>query len=141
MEMPKPSEAHRALQAFVGEWTGSETMPPSPWGPGGVATGKNSVRMDLDGCFAIEDYVQEKDGRVVFRGHGVFGWDGERKDHAWYWIDSMGFMPDGPAYGEWRGDTLALAKSTPRGQARYTFRFEGPDTYHFRIENSFDGGA
>jgi hypothetical protein len=141
MEMPKLTDAHRALQALAGDWTGTETMPPSPWGPGGVATGKNTIRLDLDGFFAIQDYVQEQDGRVTFKGHGMFGWDGERQAYAWYWADSMGFVPDGPAYGQWNGDTLRLSRSTPRGQARYVFRFEGPHTYHFTIENSFDGGT
>ena len=26
------------------------------------------------------------------------------------------------------------------GKGRYTYRFEGDHTYHFKLENSFDGG-
>jgi hypothetical protein len=141
MQMPTPSEAHQKLQALLGAWIGTETISPSPWGPGGTAVGKNELRLDLDGFFVVQDYVQERDGTVSFRGHGLFGWDGEKKAYAWYWVDSMGFVPDGPAYGQWQGDTLALAKSTPRGQARYTFRFDSERSYRFTIENSFDGGA
>jgi hypothetical protein len=141
MEMPKLTDAHRKLQALAGTWVGNETMSPSPWGPGGVALGRNEIRIDLGGFFALQDYTQERDGRAGFRGHGIFGWDAERQAYTWYWIDSIGFPPDGPAYGQWQGDTLTFTRSTARGQGRHSFRFEGERTYHLTIANSFDGGA
>jgi hypothetical protein len=141
MEMPRPSAEHTKLHVLAGEWEGSETLSPSPWGHGGTAIGKSSGRLGPGGFFVIQDYVEEKGGQVVFNGHGVFGWDAEQKSYAWYWVDSMGFVPDAPARGQWVGDTLTFAKSTPRGEARYTYRFEGERTYHLAIENSFDGGA
>jgi hypothetical protein len=141
MEMPKPTDAHRRLEALAGSWVGTETMMPSAWGPGGLAVGKNEVWIDFDGFFALQDYVQERDDGIGFRGHGIFGWDGEKQAYTWYWIDSMGFPSDGPAYGHWRGDTLTFTRITPRGQGRHSFRFEGEGIYHLTIENSFDGGA
>src|SRR5215831_3482400 len=98
-EMPKPTDEHLRLQKLVGEWEGTETLSPSPWGPGGKATGRSSIRSDLDGFFVIQDYVEEKDGRVVFRGHGVFGWDAGDKKYIWYWVDSMGSVPAAPSRG------------------------------------------
>ena len=68
MEMPKPTEEHRRLHAFLGEWEGEEKLSPSPWGPGGTARGRSTCRLDLDGFFVIQDYVEEKDGRVSYRG-------------------------------------------------------------------------
>ena len=35
---------------------------------------------------------------------------------------------------------LVLRNSSPQGEGRYTFRFEGKDRYYFSIENSRDGG-
>ncbi len=67
MEMPKPTEAHRRLHAFLGEWEGEEKLSPSPWGPGGTAHGRSICRLDLDGFFVIQDYVEEKDGRTSYR--------------------------------------------------------------------------
>ena len=52
----------------------------------------------------------------------------------------MGQVPAAPSRGKWEGDTLTLLSNSAMGQGRYIFRFEGDGTYHFRIENSFDGG-
>lgn len=138
--MPKPNEHHLKLHRLAGRWEGPEKLSPSPWGPGGDATGRFDSRVALDGFFVVQDYVEEKDGRVVFKGHGVLGHDAASGQVAWYWVDCMGFVPDQPSRGTWQGDTLTLSKSTPQGASRYTFRFEGDDTHHFHIEGSFDGG-
>jgi hypothetical protein len=140
MQMPKPSEEHRRLHMLVGNWSGEEKLSPSPWGPGGLARGRSSCRLDLDGFFVIQDYVEEKDGRETYRGHGIFGYDERAKEYCWYWIDSMGSVPAAPSRGRWEGDTLTFHSTSPQGQGRYVFRFEGQSKYHFRIENSFDGG-
>jgi hypothetical protein len=70
----------------------------------------------------------------------VFGWDAADKKYTWYWVDSMGGAPAAPSRGTWEGDTLTFESSSPHGRGRYTYRFEGDRTYHFRLENSFGGG-
>jgi len=139
-EMPKPNENHKKLHRLAGNWVGEEKLEPSPWGPGGAAVGKVRGEVALDGFYVIYDYLEEKDGRVVFRGHSVFGWDEAAKQVSWYWFDSMGVPPPAPSRGAWDGDTLVLRSKTPQGEGRYTYRFNGADKYDFRIENSFDGG-
>src|SRR5262245_49839251 len=99
MDMPKPTEEHRRLHVLVGQWEGEETLSPSPWGPGGKAIGRSTMRTEMDGFFVIQDYVEEKDGKTVFRGHGIYGYDTQAKEYCWYWIDSMGFMPAAPSRG------------------------------------------
>ena len=141
MEMPQPSDGHRKLEMLVGDWEGPEVLSPSPWGPGGPAVGKMKVRLDVDGFFVIQDYFEEKDGRAVFRGHGVFGYDAQADTYAWFWFDSMGFVPVGPARGKWVGDTLLLETKTEKGWGKYTHRFAPDGAYTFSIENSFDGGT
>jgi hypothetical protein len=140
MDMPQPTAEHRRLQFFVGDWVGDEKLSPSPWGPGGAATGRFTCRLDLEGFYVIQDYVEEKDGRIVFRGHGILGYDAQAQEYCWYWIDSMGFVPAAPSRGTWEGDTLTFQSSSPQGQGRYVYRIEGERAYHFRLENSFDGG-
>ena len=39
------------------------------------------------------------------------------------------------------GDTLVFLNDSERGSGRYTYRFDGRDRYHFRIENKFPGQA
>ena len=140
-EMPRVTDEHRKLHRLAGTWEGDEKMEPSPWGAGGIAKGRYVNRVDLDGFAVLQDYVQEQDGKVSFRGHGVFGWDAAAKEVHWYWVDSTGHWPPGPAKGAWEGDTLVLRSSSPSGQGRYTFRFETPTSLDFRLENSFVGGA
>jgi Protein of unknown function (DUF1579) len=141
MEMPQPTEEHRRLHVLAGDWVGDEKLSPSPWGPGGAAVGRYKGRVDLEGFFVVQDYVEEKDGRTVFRGHGVFGYDAAAKEYCWYWVDSMGMVPAAPSRGRWEGDTLFFTSKSPQGgEGRYTYRFESDRSYHFQIENSFDGG-
>ncbi len=140
MNMPKPTEQHAKLRSWSGTWIGEETMHPSPWDPkGATALGKISSRMDIDGMFLISDYVQERDGAITFRGHGVYGWDPEGQRFTMYWFDSIGNDPGGPASGRWDGDSLVFEKQSARGSSRYVYDFEGADAYRFRIEMSTDG--
>ncbi len=139
--MPQPTEQHRKLHRLAGTWAGEEKMNPSPWGPGGTATGRYTGRVDIDGFFVVQDYVQEKDGKPSYRGHGIFGWDARRSTYTWYWVDSMGEVPPSPSRGQWNGDTLQF-EHEPMGdrRGRYTYQFLDDNTYRFKIENSQDGG-
>lgn len=139
MQMPKPGPQHDKLMRFAGRWSGQEQLSPSPWGPGGEATGNTTMRVDLDGMALVQEYFEEKDGAVAFRGHGVFLIEPDSGDVLWWWFDSMGFPPE-PARGKWDGDVLLFEKSTPRGDARYRYEFGG-DRYRFSIENRFPGQA
>jgi hypothetical protein len=139
--MPQPNEHHTKLHRLAGTWIGEETLSPSPWGPGGRTTGRYTGRVDIDGFFVIQDYVQEKQGQITYRGHGIFGWDDRQKSYIWYWIDSMGEVPPSPSRGQWQGDTL-MFEHEPMGdrRGRYTFQFPDQSSYRFKIENSQDGG-
>ena len=140
MELPKPTEQHKRLEAMVGEWTSEETMHPSPWDPkGGQATGRTTTRMDLDGFFAVTNYVQQRDGRVTYRGHGVYGWDPSQEQYMMHWFDSIGMDPGPPAPGRWEGDTLCFQHQTKMGHSRYTTKFLSKDAYTFKLESSPDG--
>ncbi len=140
MDFPRPDPAHLALlHRLAGDWTGPERAQPSPWGAGGESLGHGRYRVGLDGSALLQDYEQVKDGRVVFRGHGVFLIEPDSQDVLWWWFDSMGFPP-APARGRWQGDTLYFEKVTPQGESRYRYEFGG-DRYRFVIENRFPGQA
>ena len=140
MEMPKVDENHKKLEkAMAGKWVGEETIHPSPWDQkGGQAKGTMEVRTGLDGFWLIADYTQERDGKITYRGHSVFGWDPKTSKYSMYWFDTMGMDPRGAAYGRWEGDTLAFEMSHEMGHSRYIYRFTGENTYAFRIEHSQD---
>jgi hypothetical protein len=138
MDMPRPGPAHARLMRFAGRWSGTEQLSPSPWGPGGAAIGRTTCHESLDGMALVQEYEEEKDGAIVFHGHGVFLVEPDTQDVLWWWFDSMGFPPE-PARGKWEGDVLRFEKSTPRGDARYRYEFNGNDRYRFTIENRFPG--
>ena len=76
MEMPRPGDAHKKLAALVGDWTGDETLHPSPWDPaGGAAQAQVTNRWVADGFAVVQEYEQRRNGKVTFRGHGVFWFD------------------------------------------------------------------
>lgn len=139
--MSRIDEHHRRLHQLAGTWIGEETLSPSPNGPGGTAVGRFTMYTSVDGFFVLQDYLEEKDERVVYRGHGIFGWDEVHKAYAWYWVDSSGAVPASPSRGQWRNDTLVFdsaAAGDRRG--RYTYSFTAPDAFRFQIESSYDAG-
>lgn len=139
MHMPKPTEAHQRLAALAGEWAGDEVLHPSAWAPEPRrAVGRSSNRMAVDGFFLINDYAEERDGEVVFRGHGVYGWDAKRERYTMHWFDSMG-VPPHETLGTWEGNTLTFENQSPMGHSRYTYVIEGDDSYRFTIDSSKDG--
>jgi hypothetical protein len=140
MEMPKVGPEHQKLRAFAGDWTGEEVVHPSPWDPkGGRATSRIKGRMELDGFFLVEDYVQERSGGMTYKAHGVFGWDAPSKRYTMHWFDSMGMDPGEPAPGTWEGDTLRFQHEKHMGHIRYTYTFQTPERYTFALEMSREG--
>ena len=140
MEMPKVNEHHEKLKKhFVGTWVGEETVNPSPWDPkGGKAVGRMESKIGVDGFWVINDYTQERDGKITYRGHGVYGWDGKTNTYTMYWFDSMGMDPVGAARGRFEGNTLMFEMSHDMGHSRYIYTFTGEGAYEFRIEQSRD---
>lgn len=140
MEMPKPGPEHARLAAMIGHWVGEETMHPSPWLPqGGKAKGKSTSRVACEGFCVVTDYVQEREGRVTYVGHGVFGWDRRQQRYLQHWSDSAGGMPARVTTGTWEGDTLTFTDQMHGGHMRFVYRFTSPDSYEFRIDSSPDG--
>jgi hypothetical protein len=138
MEMPKLSDAHRQLERFVGNWTGEEKIAPSPWDPqGGSAIGRVNNRLALDGFVVVQDYEQERNGAVTFRGHGVFSYDPNQDCYLMHWWDSMG-MPPNVFKGNFDGQVATLVCEDGPMKSRATFDL-GDNNYSFRMEVSQDG--
>src|SRR5262245_40303613 len=139
MEMPKPNEAHRKLDALAGRWTGKETIPPCPWDPkGGTAVGRCDNRVGVDGFLLIHDYEQERDGRINFRGHGVFSYDNTQQCYVLHWWDSTGVSVN-VVKGTVSGNLLQMTCVAGQGHSRTTWTLPGGAHYHFKMEMSQDG--
>jgi hypothetical protein len=139
--MSKLAPEHARLHRFAGEWLGEGMVYPSSGDPGGRASSHTIARVDLDGFFVVSDYVEEREGAVPYRGHGLYGWDEKGASYTMSWFDSMGSYPTLAARGQWNEATgeLTFEQRTHQGYARYVYRFSGFDVYLFRIESSRDG--
>ena len=138
-DMPKPTDAHRKLEKLVGTWTGEEKLSPSPWDPqGGMAKGRVTNRLAIDGFAVIQDYEQERNGKICFYGHGVFRFDAMTNCYESFWFDSMG-MPVNHFRGNFDGDVLSMSYQSPMGHTRCTFDLRERGRYVFRMEVSQDG--
>ncbi len=141
MDMPKPGDAHRRLEKLVGKWSGEERLAPSPWDPaGGTAVGRMNNRLALDGFVVVQDYEQERNGTVGYRGHGVFSWDATESRYVLHWFDSIGAPPN-DFRGGFEGDVLTLTGKHGPGQARVVFDVREPGRYRFRMEGTQDGAS
>jgi|WetSurMetagenome_2_1015567.scaffolds.fasta_scaffold454229_2 hypothetical protein len=139
MEMPKPTAAHLKLRILVGDWIGEEKLQPSPWDPkGGTARGHVHNRSGLDGFAVIQDYEQERGGKVTFQGHGLFTWNPQEQNYALYWFDSMGLAPN-VFKGNFNGQVLTLWTMSSQGHSRAVFDFSQAGAYAYRMEVSPDG--
>ncbi len=139
MEMPQPTEGHRKLEKLAGKWEGEEIMYPSPFDPqGGKAIGRVNARMALNGLALINDYEQERDGRIGFTGHGVFTYDAKEEAYTLVWFDCMGAPPE-TFKGKFEGGVFTLAHGGPGMHVRVTYDVSEPDCLKRSLEISPDG--
>lgn len=142
MEMPAVGpEQKRLTELATGTWRGEEKLYPSDWDPkGGAAYGTWVVHGSLDGFALVVDYIEERDGKIVYRGHGLHGWDADEKCFLAYWFDNIGIMPKAPAKGHLDGNRYSYSSDDgPLGRTKMTYEWKN-DTFEFRIDKSKDQG-
>lgn len=141
MEMPTVGpEIQRLTQLMGGTWRGDETLYPSDWDPkGGAALGTWVVQPSLDGFALIVDYTEERDGQVVYRGHGIHGWDAQDRTFLAYWFDNIGVLPKQPVRATLDGQRYTYQSDDgPAGHTRMTYEWVS-ELFSFRIDTSKDG--
>ena len=141
MDMPRPTAAHEQLSRFVGHWNGTETIHPTPFDPkGGTALGRVHNRRVLDGFAVVQDYEQERNGKVNFSGHGVLRFEPAKGKVEMHWFDSLG-QPPGVFEGTWNGDVLTVVHTGQQGHVRATWDFAVTGQYAYSMEVSGDGAT
>lgn len=85
-DMPTPGKEHQQLAAAAGTWDAAiEGMGPD--GQASLSKGVSERRM-LGGFWLIDDFTADMGG-MPFIGHGMTGYDPEKKVYVGTWTDSM----------------------------------------------------
>jgi hypothetical protein len=89
---------------------------------------------ELNGLFLVRDYTTYRNGEILYRGKGLYGWDDARRRYTIWWFDTAGTEPVAPAYGIWRDDTLIFEYQRTHHQMRLVYQFFDGGRYTFVIE-------
>lgn len=125
--------------SFVGDWGGDEELhDDTGWAARGRLAGRSTVRVALEGLAVVADYEQSRDGRVVFRGHGLFTYDSDRASYVLHWFGGTGDRIL-TLSGDFHGEVLTLAMALPPKRFRLTCDLDDAGQLRSRVETSGDG--
>ncbi len=145
-EFPKPGPEHKKLQEMVGTW--DTVMDINGQKSKGTATYKSIC----GGMFLASDFDGEFFGQK-FEGHGIDGYDLNKKEYVSVWVDSMTSTPM-QMRGNYQDNVLTMTGESPgpdgnmmkvkttttaKDKDHLTFKFfmaENPDQPVFTIEYS-----
>ena len=138
---PTPGPEHKRFEYFVGTWVSEAVMKPSPLGPGGKVTGRDSCEM-FKGGFHVVCRSEMSGWMGPMSALGIWTWSAAEKKYLTVGIDSMGSLELGS--GTVSDKTWTLSSETKMaGQvmaSRYTLVETSPDAYTFKWEMSLGGG-
>lgn len=143
-EMPKPAPEHALLKADVGTWDASMEMWLEPGKPPVASQGVEVVSM-LGEFWQVGAFKSTFMGQP-FEGHGLTGWDAQKKKYVSAWVDSSA---PGLTHGESTYDaatrtmTGLLIGPGPDGamqKMKQTVVWKGADERVFTMANLDAGG-
>ena len=100
----------------------------------------NTSRVALNGFALINDYEQERDGKITFSGHGVLTYDPKEDLYTLVWVDCMGAPPE-IFKGKFDDEILKLAHGGPGMHVRLSYDLSEPGFLSTSMEMSQDGSA
>jgi hypothetical protein len=139
---PAPGPEHKKLSVFIGTWTGTGKAETTPFGKGGATGGTMACGWYAGGYHLVCD--SEDSGPMgKTKGHGIYGYNTEKKQYYSFGIDSMGF--GGPGAAKVDGSAWTFEGSDSMGGKTYWFRtavkLVSPNELTYRSEYSEDGKA
>jgi hypothetical protein len=100
---PVAGPEHKVLTKDVGIWDAEITIR-MPGAPPQQSHGVSKNRLICDGLWLVMDFKNETTG---FEGHGVFGYDLQKKKYVGTWVDPMrSFLA--PMEGTWDAATKTM---------------------------------
>ena len=134
---PKPGPEHKRLGYFVGKWSTTGEMKPSPMGPGGAITSADTCEW-FEGGFAV---ICRGDGKMPTgpsKTIGIIGYSSEDKVYTYYGVDNSGMIMSSVPRGTVQGDTWTYTDEGMMGgqkfKSRVTIKELSPTAYTFKME-------
>lgn len=131
---PGPGPEHRVLAKDVGTWD-AEIEVNVPGGPPQRSRGVSEGRLACGGRWLLLGYRSEGGD---FEGHGVYGYDPQKKKYVGTWVDTMRpFLA--PMEGDWDAEkrtmTFVAEVPSPQGAIRWreTTETVDDDTRRFQV--------
>ena len=85
-ELPKPGSEHEKLKEFVGNWDAVMDM------GGQKSKATATYKTICGGMWLASDFQGDLEG-TKFQGHGIDGYNLQKKKYVGIWVDSMGSAP------------------------------------------------
>jgi hypothetical protein len=138
---PAPGPEHKRLAFWVGKWSGTGDMKPSPWGPGGKMTWNETCEW-FAGNFAVVCRTEMKSPMGDGKSMSILAYHMEDKNYAYFGVTSIGEveMSRGTVQGKlwnWTGEGKMQGKPY---KIRYTINETSPNSATFKFEMSQDAG-
>lgn len=141
-EMPKPTPEHQKLGYFVGTWSTTGEMKPSPFGPGGKMTGTDTCEW-FAGNFAVVCRTEGTSPMGPMKGIGIMGYNTDEKVYTYYGLDNSPMNMATVPKGTLQGDTWTYTdESMMMGQkvkSRFIMATKSPTSYSMKWEMEQDG--
>ena len=124
MDRHLPVSAPRALEAFLGHWSGTTQWEATAWGPARTSAAEVVFTPAAAGLAVTMSYRHSEADGTRIDGVGVFTVDPDHPGTLWYHVNSMGLPPEAPARAGLQDGTLTIERRSERGTARHTLRVE-----------------
>jgi hypothetical protein len=139
---PKPTAEHQKLGYFVGTWSMTGEMKPSPFGPGGKMTSTDTCEW-FQGNFAVVCHSQGASPMGPMKGIGVMGYNAEEKVYTYYGVDNSPMNMASVPKGTIQGDTWTFADEAMMGgqkiKSRFVMKIVSPTSYTMKWETEQGG--
>jgi hypothetical protein len=134
---PKPGPEHQKLGYFVGTWTSTAEMKPTPLGPGGKMTTTDMCEW-FQGGFAVVCRSEGTSPMGPTKGLGIMGYNTEEKVYTYYGVDNSPMNMASVPKGTIQGDTWTYNDEAMMGgkkvKSRFVLKLSSPTSYSFRWE-------
>jgi hypothetical protein len=119
---PQLTPEHKALESWLGHWSGHGELKPGPWGEGGDMTWTEECSFFEGSHFHVVCRSEGNGPMGPMKGLGIIGYNPEKGVYTHYGVDSSGWS--GYSEGKHEGQTWKFKSQEIMGGKTYHTRFK-----------------